>query len=122
MAAQIVKDFNCLVEALIQQTAPLTGNAYHRLFKNLIRINSLLPIQTFNQYALEWKTHIENKNESFFLKEDIIKSTTGDTDVLQKIFQLQGVWKNLDNNSKENLWEMMGALLTLGENYQQLKR
>lgn len=122
MAAQIVKDFNSLLEALIQQIAPLTGNSYHFLFKNLIKANALLPIQTFNQFALEWKTHIETKDESFFLKEEIVKSTTDDTNVLQQIFQLQGVWKNLDNNSKENLWEMLGALLMLGENYQQLRR
>lgn len=122
MATQIVKDFNSLLEALIQQVSPLTGNSYHFLFKNLVKANALLPIKTFNQYALEWKSHITKRDESFFLRKDVINSATTDGNALNEIFQLQGVWKDLDQTSKDNLWEMLNALLMLGEQYNELKK
>lgn len=120
MAAQTVKDFNQLLEALIQQVSPLIGNNYHFLFKGLIKANAILPIQTFNQYALEWKDRIQNRDESFFLREDVVQGV-GDENAISEIFQLQGVWNTLDDKSKDNLWEILQALLMLGENYHNLK-
>lgn len=121
MTTQIVKDFNSLLEALIQQITPLTNGSYHLLFKNLVKMNALLPIKTFNEYALQWKDHILQRDEKFFLREDVIKGATDDSDAINQIFQLQDVWKHLDQNSKDNLWEMTQALLQLGEEYYKIK-
>lgn len=121
MAAQIVKDFNQLLEVLIQQVAPMTGKNYHFLFKNLIKMNAMLPIQTFNEYAFEWKKQIENKDDSFFLNDNVISGTTDNQEVITEIFQLRNVWTSLDDNSKKNLWEIVQALLMLGENYKSIK-
>jgi len=129
MAAQIVKDFNSLLEALIQQVSPLTGNSYHFLFKNLIKFNAILPIQTFNEHAYKWKEQIDNRDEAFFLNTENVKNAANEVGhdisenetVLNEIFHLQGVWSSLDKNSKDNLWEMLQALQMLGEQYKQLK-
>lgn len=129
MSAQIVKDFNALLEAVIQQVAPLTGNSYHLLFKNLIKMNALLPIQTFNQHAFKWKKQIDERDEAFFLNAENVKAAANDAGhdisdneaVLTQMFHLQGVWNNLDKNSKDNLWEMLQALMMLGEQYKSLK-
>lgn len=121
MAAQIVKDFNQLLEVLIQQVAPMTGKNYHFLFKNLIKMNAMLPIQTFNEYAFEWKQQIEKRDDSFFLNDSVISGTTDNQEVITEIFQLREVWTSLDDNSKNNLWEIVQALLMLGEHYKQIK-
>ena len=129
MAAQIVKDFNALLEAVIQQVAPLTGNSYHLLFKNLIKMNALLPIQTFNEHAYRWKTQIDSRDEAFFLNTDNVKNAANEVGhdisdneaVLNQIFHLQGVWNTLDKTSKDNLWEMLQALQMLSEQYKALK-
>jgi hypothetical protein len=129
MAAQIVKDFNALLEALIQQVAPLTGNSYHLLFKNLIKMNALLPIQTFNEHAFKWKKQIDSRDEAFFLNTDNVKNAANEVghdisdnkDILDQIFHLQGVWNNLDRTSKDNLWEMLQALQMLGDQYKAIK-
>ena len=118
MTAQIIKDFNSLLEALIQQIEPLTGKSYHFLFTKLIKFNAVLPIKTFNQYALEWKDKIINKDETFFLQKNIIKQAINSNEnIIHDIFQLQDVWKKLDKTSKDNLWEIVNALLVLGEQY-----
>lgn len=129
MSSQIVKDFNTLLEALIQQIAPLTGNSYHLLFKNLIKMNALLPIQTFNEHAYKWKKQIDSCDESFFLNTDNVKDAatkvghdiSNNKDILNQIFHLQGVWNSLDKTSKDNLWEMLQALQMLGEQYKTIK-
>lgn len=129
MAAQIVKDFNSLLEALIQQVSPLTGNSYHFLFKNLIRFNAILPIQTFNEHVHKWEKQIEERDEAFFLNTDNVKNAANEVGhdisdnetVLNEIFHLQGVWNNLDKDSKDNLWEMLQALKMLGDQYKTIK-
>ena len=129
MATQIVKDFNSLLEALIQQVAPLTGNSYHFLFKNLIKFNALLPIQSFNKHAYKWKEQIDNRDESFFLDTENVKKAANEVghdiseneEILDHIFHLQGVWNKLDKDSKNNLWEMLQALQMLGDQYKEIK-
>lgn len=126
MASQIIKDFNTLLEALIQQVAPLTGNSYHLLYKNLIKINALMPIQTFAEYGTIWKQQIESRDESFFLDSNTMATAAIDSGndnqvFLNNIFRLQGIWSSLDSVSKDNLWEMIYALYTLSEQYKQIK-
>ena len=124
---QVVKDFNELLEVLIQQIGPLTGNnSYHKLFKTLVKCNAILPINKFNEYAIDWSTQIESKDESFFLsskniEENIHEDEDKDDELLNRIFQLQNVWTTLDKESKDNLWEMIQALLTLGKKYKEIK-
>lgn len=117
MATQFVKDFNQLLECLIQQVAPMTGNNYHFLFTKLIKINALLPIQTFHEYAHAWKEQIEKRDEAFFLDENTAKSVAKDGDDLSEVFKLTGIWKTLDDDSKNNLWEIFNGLLILSEQY-----
>ena len=121
MSAQIVKDFNTILETLIQQMTPSIGNSYHPLFKKLIKYNAIAPIRTFGEYAFPWKEHIENRDEDFFLNKSLVEDATDDNNALTQIFQLQDVWKNLDDESKENLWCMTEALLAMAEEYHKLK-
>lgn len=122
MTAQIIKDFNTMLECLIQQIAPFTKNSYHILFKNLVRANATIPIKTFNEYAIPLKNKIKQHDESFFINEDFSSQVStqdimNNDDVIQEIFNLRNVWAQLDEDSKENLWQMVEGLLQLGETY-----
>jgi hypothetical protein len=121
MATQFIKDFNQLLECLIQQVTPMTGNNYHFLFTKLIKINALLPIQTFHEYAHSWKKQIEKRDETFFLDENTAKSVAKDGEDLSEVFKLTGIWKTLDDDSKNNLWEIFNGLLILSEQYHDSK-
>lgn len=124
MAVQLIKDFNALLEVLIQQVSPMTGNSYHILFKNLIKFNAPLPIQVFYQHASPYKEHILNRDEKFFLDERNINQMVKENheeNMLDEIFSLRNVWTKLDNDSKNNLWEIVQALYQLAEQYYQMK-
>lgn len=120
---EIVKNFNNIMGNFLSQVAPLVGSHYHSKFNLIIRVNSLLPIKRFSEYALKHKQKIMEKDPDYFLNEDTYKTDVveyyGDESekYLNDILYLKQVYLNVDDDSKENIWSILQVLIHLTEEY-----
>ena len=48
---------------------------------------------------------------------DLITESFDDNDLLSKILTLENNYKELEQSSKDNIWDFFQALLILGEDY-----
>lgn len=92
----------------------------HSAILMLKSVNPKLLIDIFLNYCLKYKTHIEERNEDFFLKTDFIsendifiksKESFEFMDVLKKH------WSELDETEKDSIWTYFAVLLKLSEKY-----
>jgi len=122
----VIKNFNSIVTDLLEQVSPLLGKKYCIYFSQLIKINSLLPIKNFVAYGLQHKKIIMDRNPDYFLNEDTyktdIKNYYGEKadDKLMEILNFKRIYTTIDDDSKENLWDIVIALLLLAEEYTSL--
>ena len=128
MSAQIIREFNDILGSFLVQLAPIIGSSYNHYFKQLIKYNSIMPIQQFITYGYDYREQILNKNDSYFKtdknKEEIDKkialsqaNQSEEKRYLKEIFRLEGIWEKLSESSKENVWDFMQALICLSDDY-----
>ena len=119
MTKQIINQFNDILLSFLIQLSPLIGTIYSNKFEQIIKINSILPIEKFLVYALPLRDKIISKDETYFTeninknKLDIDSTDFNITDILQ----LKDIYSSLDKDSKDNVWNIFNALLVLGEEY-----
>ena len=126
--AKIIKKFNSIIESLLNQVIPLIGTKYLFYFKNIIKFNSVMPIQKFIKHVLKHKKKILAKDPDYFLNEELYKKELNDKVYsededyyLYEILHLKTVYISVDDESKENVWNILHALLILCEDYKKLK-
>tara|TARA_B100001758_G_C18197691_1_gene498053 strand:+ start:322 stop:732 length:411 start_codon:yes stop_codon:yes gene_type:complete len=128
MSAQIIREFNDVLGSFLVQIAPIIGSSYNHYFKQLVKVNSLMPIQQFIVYGYDYRDQIMKRDESYFSsdknKEEIDKkisiskaNQSEEKMYLKEIFRLEGIWHKLSKSSKENVWDFMQALICLSEEY-----
>jgi hypothetical protein len=121
--AEVIKKFNSIVTDLLDQVSPLLGKKYCIYFSQLIKVNSILPIKNFVAYGIQHKEIIMNRNPDYFLNDDTYKTDVkeyyGDRadDKLMEILDFKKIYTTIDDGSKENLWDIVIALLLLAEEY-----
>ncbi len=130
--AQKIKTFNSILESFLSQTTPLIGTTYHFYFKQLIKINAPLPIKCAVDYMILFKNQILNKDESYFdgtnsdntvttkFNEATELSKLPAEQVMSELLRLKDIYYQLDNDSKENVWAILQALLQLCIEYKEL--
>jgi hypothetical protein len=102
----IIKQFNSIVEDLLLQTTSLIGAKYLFNFKTIILCNSSMPIDKFTVNVLPYKHHIINRNLNFFINQDI-DSYSND------IIDLKNIFLNISEESRNNIWDILHALIIL---------
>ena len=114
-----IKSFNVILETFLQQLSPIVGTTYHYYFKQLIKVNSTMPIKTFLEEVSPYKEKIFNKDESYFLNiEDNTKDDrVNDDEVLTEILRLKDIYSKLDNQSRSEVWNYFQALIIISEEY-----
>ena len=120
MTANIIKQFNEILESFLNQMIPLLGESYHRKFKMIIKMNSTIGIEKFLTYALPHRDKILSRDESYFAESDATKleeDAKTNEDLLNEILKMQHIFVKLDDNSKSNVWDIFQAMLILGEDY-----
>lgn len=132
MASDKIKNFNIILESFLSQTSPLVGTTYHFYFKKLISYNAPLPIKYASEHMLLFKDHIMNRDEAYFHSDScelknkfnqISNSSVLARDtILDEILRLKDIYYQLDELSKENLWDILQALLQLVIEYDELNR
>ena len=117
----IIKNFNLILGDFLQQISPIIGTTYHRYFTNLIKINAVEPIKLFSYYVHNSEkplaTYIETRNESYFENTDNHMDNITSENALMEIIKLQGIYSKLNKESKDNLWDILQALLQLSKEY-----
>lgn len=119
---ETIKTFNSILANFLQQVSPIIGTSYHHYFTQLIKANCVEPIKIFTYYVHNSEKplvqYIETRDEEYFVKtenhmEQINKSNMD----LFEIIKLQGIYSELDRESKDNLWCILQALLQLSKEY-----
>ncbi len=118
MSSEIIKTFNEILGSFLMQITPLVGSTYQYQFQQIIKINSLMPIEQFLVYALPLREKILNRDESYFSNNDNHMDKIGDNEyALNEILRLQNIYAKLDETSRSNVWDILQAMLVLGEDY-----
>jgi hypothetical protein len=118
MSKEKIKQFNEILDSFLIQISSLVGTSYHYQFQQIIKINSILPLEQFLVYALPMRDKILKRDETYFTNNENHKDKIGENeDALNEIIRLQGIYSRLDETSKANLWDILQALLILGEEY-----
>jgi hypothetical protein len=113
-----IKDFNEIMSNFLIQLSPIIGSTYSYEFNKIIKYNALLPIEQFCCHALPLSEKIRNKDETYFVNiDDHNNDIKNDVDILNEILKLKDIYNKLNNESKENIWEIFNALLILSEEY-----
>ena len=117
MSSEIVKQFNEILSSFLLQIMPSVGGKYHKRYNILIRLNSASGIEKFLVRVLPVRDKIINRDESYFTKKARAEDFDNDTEQIDEIVGLQGVYHTFDEKSKKNVWDIFQALLILGEDY-----
>ncbi len=112
----IVKEFNKILIEFLEQTVDITGTKYLNKFKFVTRINNMYPIDRFIVNVIPYKNYIDERNEEFFLS-----VSTNDDELMEDIMWLKEIYFKLDDESKENVWDIVTALACLAEERHNLK-
>ena len=128
----IIKEFNSILESFLSQLSGIMGTSYHKYFKNLVKINAILPIQQFCNNVYIHKEKIMKEDESYFFnnidnqKNEINSFNTYfniDQEVtLSEILRLTDIYYKLDTDSKKEVWSYFKAMTILSEDYIKLSK
>jgi hypothetical protein len=118
MSSETIKQFNEILSSFLVQVSPLVGTSYHYQLQQIIKINSLLPLEQFMIYALPLREKILNRDETYF--SDSIDNNTmfsKEHSKINEILRFKDIYFRLDSESKSNVWDICQAMLILGEEY-----
>ena len=118
-----ITSFNMIIEDFLKQLSEVIGTTYYTYFKRIVKINSLFAIQSSVKYLLPHKIEIFNKDEKYFYDESnyLDDNTNNDSKIMSEIFRLKGIYESLNNESKEQFWSILQALVQLTIEYCEIK-
>lgn len=132
MATEKIKIFNSIIESFLLQTTEFVGTTYLNYFRKVIKLNSLIAIENAIVHVLPHRDEILNKKESYFSDEEILSfdmdkvkdindgKFSNDT-ILNEIFRLKDIYYKLDIKSRDNVWDILQALVQLTIEYCEIK-
>lgn len=123
MASNVISQFNEILSSFLIQIVPIVGSTYHNNIQKIVKYNNALPIENFLYYAITYRDKILARDESYFCDDQVIVETMEieRNDKLDEVFQLKNIYIHLDQVSKDNVWDILQALLILGEDYIKIK-
>jgi hypothetical protein len=118
---QTAKDFNTQLLDLMEQFVAITKDkdlrTYEILLREIIKKNFLLPIENFKEHVLPFKERIYNQDDNYFLTNDDYMKDVSDESSLLKALKLKEIYKMLNTEGKQNLWNFLKVLCYYAENY-----
>ena len=121
MASNVICQFNEILLSFLIQIVPIVGSTYHNNIQKIIKYNSALPVENFLYYAIEYRDKILTRDETYICDDRVISSNIEREDKLDEVFKLKNIYIYLDQTSKDNVWDILQALLILGEDYIKIK-
>ena len=122
---EIIKKFNNISTELLTDMKKIIGGSYLTKYKMMIRMNSTYPIKRFKMNVLKFKDFIIDKNPEYFKNENIILNVVENNEeyklekeyYMNEYYSLRQIYNNIDDSSKENLWDILKVLIFLCESY-----
>lgn len=115
---KVVADFNKILQMFLDQVESHIGSTYHFMITQYISLCGDSPIEQFLVYALPLREKIMTRDESYFNDCSNYKDQIQDDNTLiTHIVKMQSIYKDLDAESKSSIWDIIQALLILGEEY-----
>jgi hypothetical protein len=121
MASNVIVQFNEILSSFLIQIVPIVGSTYYNNIQKIVKYNAALPIENFLYYAIEYRDKILARDESYLTDDKVIVSEVERVEKLDEIFKLKNIYIYLDQTSKDNVWDILQALLILGEDYIKIK-
>jgi hypothetical protein len=85
-------------------------------FNLLKNLDKKKPQDVFNTYVyIEYKDYILQRNEVFFMNNDVEITSTRKDQWLEFISNIRDIWKTLDDDNKDVIWKYFQVLVTLNE-------
>lgn len=113
--------FNTILKQLLEDTKSIVGSSYLFNFNIIIAFNNQLPIQKFCEYCLNYKDKIKSRDPTYFLNDKLYQDELSNLDdkeyYLNEILNLKEIYLKIDDDSKNNLWDILEALIILAEKY-----
>ena len=106
----IIKQFNDISIDFMKQTEKITGTSYITQFKLMTSLNSIIAIDMYIRNILPYKRYIYNKDEQFFINMNVDNMY-----YFSDIIRIKNIFKHLDKDTKNNIWEYIQALTILAE-------
>lgn len=113
--------FNSKAEEFIKElTASFPDIKQFQTFRsgfNLLKnLDSKKPQGIFNTYVYtEYKDYILQRNEDFFLHNEVEITSTRKDQWLEFIANIRTIWRTLDEDNKDVIWKYFQVLVTLNE-------
>jgi hypothetical protein len=105
----IIKEFNQISIDFLEQTSKLAGKKFLTKFKLMTGVNSVYAIDRFIVNVLPYKQFIIDKDELFFLNKEVSDEFIKDVEWIKEVYF------QLDSDSKDNIWNIVLALVCLAE-------
>tara|TARA_B110000444_G_C18545400_1_gene457727 strand:- start:9 stop:410 length:402 start_codon:yes stop_codon:yes gene_type:complete len=122
--------FNTKIIEFLNDLIHLFPNDYNfKMYKTAINLVKLAdnkkPLQYYKKFVTdEYKEHINNRNDKFFLEHDYseiindseLNSEVGASDISSKIVnRLKGYWSSLSDDNKVTVWDYFNIFLKISE-------
>jgi hypothetical protein len=114
----IIKKFNEISIDFLTQTTNLVGKTYLYKYKLMHKVNKIYAIDMFIQKILPFKNKILDKDETFFINKDIDSDYSN---YMEDFICMKEIYNKMDKESKENIWDIVLALVFLAEERYNLK-
>lgn len=125
MSKEIIKKFNDISMKLLTDMSSIIGSSYKTKYRMMSKANSTFFIKKFNLTVVKFKNYIKKRDSKYFEDKNIIINELelgGYNDVDKQFYldeyqYLSNIYHNIDDNSKENFWDILNALVYLCEKY-----
>jgi hypothetical protein len=114
----IIKKFNEISIDFLTQTTDLVGKTYLYKYKLMHKVNKIYAIDMFILKILPFKNRILDKDETFFINKDIDSDYSN---YIEDFICMKQIYNKMDKESKENIWDIVLALVFLAEERYNLK-
>lgn len=125
MSKEIIKKFNDISMKLLTDMSSIIGSSYKTKYKIMSKVNSTFFIKKFNLTVVKFKNYIKKRDSEYFYNKSIIideldNGEYNDEDrqfYIDEYEYLSNIYQSIDDNSKENFWDILNALVYLCEKY-----
>ena len=122
-----IKTFNMIIEDFLKQTTPLVGTSYYFYFTKITKVNCTLPIKYASDHLIKYKDNILTKDISYFNDPNTysqqlneLQKSYSSNDIMFEILRLKEIYYKINEESRDNVWDILQALLQLTIEYNQL--
>ena len=119
MSTKEIAKFNMLFEELLDKMVDKFQNdklrSYRRFFIMMKTTTPKTPVNIFMSGCVQYKYQIKNRDEKFFLQDDVIKEKSKYFGNFTEDCGISDYWTSLSVKTQTAIWEYIQSLFVLGE-------